>query len=587
MARISQETIDRVRNAADILDVVSQYVDLKKRGRNYFGVCPFHHEKTASFSVAPEKEIFHCFGCGKGGNAINFVMEYEKIEFVDAIKKLGQRYGVEVKMEGGSPGSTELRSRLYQIHEYAQSLYQNNLYKNTGKAALDYLKKRGFSEDILREFGVGFATDSFENLYLNVREKGFTAEEIGKSGLFSQTEKGVFDRFRNRIMFPIFDRTGKIVAFGGRTLSKDDPAKYLNSPETQLYRKSDVFYGLHATRKKINEAGVALLVEGYTDFLRLYEAGIQNVIAVSGTALTERHVQQLSKFISTVVVLYDGDTAGTSAAIRAAYLLLEGGLEPKILQPPDQTDPDDWVREAGADTVRQKIDKAENVILFQVRTTKTLEKSVHEQSQLADDILRQLTRIKDTLVRTSMIRELSQTMGIAEEDLVKRFQGFLRRARGKGYGGNDPMPDERIRFTTRTQKAQLELIKILAGNDIESRDAAKDKIHLEWFSDPFLKKLAKALLPIYEKSIPYASILDTFTSKQEHQAVSEIFTTIQENQDPNRILEECTRILQIEPLREKIKQLRLEIRAKEQAGEDATSLAVEVAQIQQDMKALT
>jgi len=587
VARISQETIDRVRNAADILDVVSQYVDLKKRGRNYFGVCPFHHEKTASFSVAPEKEIFHCFGCGKGGNAINFVMEYEKIEFVDAIKKLGQRYGVEVKMEGGSPGSTELRSRLYQIHEYAQSLYQNNLYKNTGKAALDYLKKRGFSEDILREFGVGFATDSFENLYLNVREKGFTAEEIGKSGLFSQTEKGVFDRFRNRIMFPIFDRTGKIVAFGGRTLSKDDPAKYLNSPETQLYRKSDVFYGLHATRKKINEAGVALLVEGYTDFLRLYEAGIQNVIAVSGTALTERHVQQLSKFISTVVVLYDGDTAGTSAAIRAAYLLLEGGLEPKILQPPDQTDPDDWVREAGADTVRQKIDKAENVILFQVRTTKTLEKSVHEQSQLADDILRQLTRIKDTLVRTSMIRELSQTMGIAEEDLVKRFQGFLRRARGKGYGGNDPMPDERIRFTTRTQKAQLELIKILAGNDIESRDAAKDKIHLEWFSDPFLKKLAKALLPIYEKSIPYASILDTFTSKQEHQAVSEIFTTIQENQDPNRILEECTRILQIEPLREKIKQLRLEIRAKEQAGEDATSLAVEVAQIQQDMKALT
>jgi len=192
VARISQETIDRVRNAADILDVVSQYVDLKKRGRNYFGVCPFHHEKTASFSVAPEKEIFHCFGCGKGGNAINFVMEYEKIEFVDAIKKLGQRYGVEVKMEGGSPGSTELRSRLYQIHEYAQSLYQNNLYKNTGKAALDYLKKRGFSEDILREFGVGFATDSFENLYLNVREKGFTAEEIGKSGLFSQTEKGVF-----------------------------------------------------------------------------------------------------------------------------------------------------------------------------------------------------------------------------------------------------------------------------------------------------------------------------------------------------------------------------------------------------------
>ena len=585
MARISQETIDRVRNAADILDVVSQYVDLKKRGRNYFGICPFHHEKTASFSVAPDKEIYHCFGCGKGGNAINFIMEYEKIEFVDAIQKLGQRYGIEVKMEGGF-GSTELRSRLYQIHDFAQKVFYDNLHHPSGKYALDYLHKRDLPDDLLMEFGVGFAKDSYTDLLNKVKDAGFTPKEISKSGLFSQTEKGTFDRFHNRIMFPIYDRTGKIVAFGGRTLSKDDPAKYLNSPETQLYKKSDVFYGLHATRKKIRDEGFAILVEGYTDFLRLYQAGIQNVVAVSGTSLTVRHVQHLGKFTNSVVLLYDGDTAGTNAAIRAAYLLLEGGIEPSIVQPPDGSDPDDWVRNEGAETVRKKLKQAEKIIPFQIRNTEILDKPVQEQSQFVDDILRHLVSINDSLVRTDLIRRLSQHIGMDENDLIKRFQQLIRRSRRRQSHAENPEGPKRIKFSTRSQKAQLELIRILAGSNKTKRDAAKDHIQLEWFTDPLLHKLAKILLPIYDVEIPFSSISEQFSDEAEHRAVTEIFATLSENEEAeaDKILEECIQTLKIDPLREKIKQLRLKVREMEQAGKDATDLAIEMAMLQQEIK---
>ncbi len=586
MGRISQETIDRVRNSADILDVVSQYVDLKKRGRNYFGICPFHHEKTPSFSVAPDKEIYHCFGCGKGGNAINFIMEYEKIEFVDAIQKLGDRYGIEVKIEGGG-SSSELRSRLYQIHDAASQIFQENLSADSGKMAREYLANRDIPEKTIQEFGIGFAVDSFDDLLSKVKRQGFSQSEINKSGLFSQNDRGVFDRFRNRIMFPIYDRAGKIVAFGGRTLSKDDPAKYLNSPETQLYRKSDIFYGLHATRPHIREKSQAILVEGYTDFLRLYQAGINHVVAISGTALTERHVQQLNRITQSVILLYDGDTAGTNAAIRAAYLCLAGGIDPRILQPPSDMDPDDWVQEEGASSILSKMENAEKIIPFQIDQARILDKPAHERSRFIDDILRQLASLNDTLVRTDLIRDLSQRLGIDETDLVKRLQALIRRTHQRQRPGEKETDTTKLEFRTRSQKAQLELIRILLGEDRSIRDKAKEKIQLDWFTDPFLKKVAKALLPVYETRIPFSSILDQFSKENEREALSEIFATLQENEEGHQILEECIRMLKLEPLREEIKHLRIKIRDLETAGEDATDIALQVATIQQEINAIT
>ncbi|MFQ6604423.1 MAG: DNA primase [Fidelibacterota bacterium] len=584
MPRIAQESIDRVRNAADILDVVSQVVDLKKRGRNYFGLCPFHHEKTPSFSVAPDKEIYHCFGCGRGGNAINFIMEYEKIDFIDAIRKLAQQYGIELKITGSNEPAG-LRARLYEIHEKAQAIFHESLFSAAGNTPREYIKNRNLSESLIRQFGIGYARDSFDYLLKVLRGAGFTDQEVLQSGLVTKTEKGIFDRFRNRIMFPIYDPQGKVIAFGGRALNPDEPAKYLNSPDTRLYRKSDVFYGMHATRPAIRDARKVIIVEGYTDFLRLYESGLTTVVAVSGTALTEQHVNHLRKLVQTAYLLYDGDSAGVSAAIRAGYLLLKGGVEPRMICPPRGLDPDDWVQEAGKEAVETALESAEELIPFQVQTGKIKEKSAREQSAFVDDVLQQIATIQDSLIRTELIRELSQHLAVEEEDLVRRFQNIIRRRRNRRQGP-EPESAPKIRFTTRSEKAQLELIKILASPDKALREKAKDIVRLDWFTNSLLHRLAEILLPIYGDEISFASILDAFEDEAEHRAVSELFATLEEQENGEQILQECVRTLKIEPLRDTIKQLRLEIRQREQAGEDSTDLAVKVALLQNEINAL-
>ncbi|SVC87436.1 uncharacterized protein METZ01_LOCUS340290, partial [marine metagenome] len=261
VARIPQETIDRIHDTADILDVVSRHVDLKKRGRNFFGLCPFHNEKTPSFSVAPDKGIYHCFGCGNGGNAVNFIMEFEKISFVEAIQELGDQFGVPVEFTG-SDDSKEFFTHLYEIHQLAADLYHETLFSNRGEEAKKYLLDRGLSEESLKLFKVGLAPAGSSHLWNAVKVKNYSQEVLEKSGLLGFSNNDIYDRFRSRIMFPIWNASGKIIAFGGRVFGTDDPAKYMNSPETPLYRKSEIFYGLNLTRDAIRKNECAIMVEG-------------------------------------------------------------------------------------------------------------------------------------------------------------------------------------------------------------------------------------------------------------------------------------------------------------------------------------
>ena len=294
MSQIPQTVIDSIRETSDILDVISQFVDLKQRGANYFGICPFHEEKTASFSVAPSKQIYHCFGCNNGGNVFSFVMEYQKISFPEAVRFVADRYNIEIKL-GENDSRTEMHSALYELHEIAIQLYQDTLFSKKGVEALTYLYERGLSEDIIRQFKIGYALNTWDHLVNNVKGKGFSKNQIDQSGLFILSEKGVFDRFRGRIMFPIFHPSGKAIAFGGRVFNNDDPAKYLNSPETPLYKKGSVFYGLQASRDSIRKKACVVLVEGYMDFLKLYQGSVSNILATSGTAFTEKHVSALNR----------------------------------------------------------------------------------------------------------------------------------------------------------------------------------------------------------------------------------------------------------------------------------------------------
>ncbi len=584
MARISQAVIDRVRDTADIVEVVSQYVDLKKRGRNFFGLCPFHHEKTASFSVAPDKNIYHCFGCGAGGSAINFLMEYEKISFVEAVKKLGDRYGIEVELDQDG-SSKEFFSQLYEIHNLAAKEYNKLLLGKSGAKARKYLLDRGLTVELLKEFQIGLAPDSWEHLIGLAREKKFTNEVLDKSGLFTKSDKGRFDRFRSRIMFPIANSSGKIIAFGGRVFGTDDPAKYLNSPETPLYHKSDVLFGLDKTREAIRAAGEIILVEGPMDFLALYQVGIKNLVAVSGTALTERHAAQIRKVAPKVLLAYDGDEAGIGATLRSGYTLFRGGVEPLAVEVPAGQDPDDWVRATGPDTVRIALKKAKPLIEFHLDRKQADQLAGVERSNFVKELLVEIARIDDGIIRSELLKAIGNRLGIDERDLLQVLQKQKRR---RSFNPEPIKADVQrpLEFSNRLQKAQVEIVRVLASGEKAALDYAKEHLDLQVFSEPLLQTMAAYFLKTSGGNP--AVMLEKLETKIEREAATRLLIDDISNEDDDRskILQECLLSIRQHPIREEIKTLRLKIRDAEAAGQDATEQIIKVARLQRNLNEL-
>ncbi len=576
MARISQETIDRIRHASDILDVISQYVNLKKRGRNYFGLCPFHHERTPSFSVAPEKEIYHCFGCGAGGSVFNFIMEHENLSFVEAVQQLGRRYGIEVELTGDS-GTKRLFTQLYEIHEIAANLYQKNLFSDRGNAALEYLINRGLSDKTIKTFRVGFAHGSWDYLTETVRGKGFTREAIDKSGLFGKGKQGPVDRFRSRIMFPIMNRSSKVIAFGGRVFESDDPAKYMNSPETPLYHKSEVFYGYHKTAPDVRSENAAVLVEGYMDFLQMYQGGIQNVLAVSGTAFTDRHALQIGKITQKVYLTYDGDEAGKKAALRAGYSLLQNSIDALIVSVPENLDPDDWMRKDGVKTVQEGISGALPLLKYHLQVTDAKNLPAVERSNLVKEILAELAEIRDSIIRDDLLQTLANELKINEQELIRKLKEAASRKRL-------PPPDEPTStqtnlFTTVAQKAQVEILTTLVSSFSEVKQLVKD--HLDLMSEPLLNKAASLFLEYDVDST--AVILEQFEDKIERDKIASILMVEQNIDDPQSVIQECLITLKAQPIKDKIEQARLKIRELEAAGQDTNDIVLEERQLHKQL----
>ena len=584
MARIPEETIERIRNTADIYDVVAQYVDLKKKGRNYFGLCPFHSEKTPSFSVAPDKQIYHCFGCGTGGNVFSFIVEHEKVTFVEAVQQLGEKYGIQVQYESGS-ASTEFFSSLYQAHHVAAELYHNTLYFDRGKAALQYLHDRGLNDDVLKMYQIGFAPDSWDTLSNKVKPLDMKNDVYDKSGLFVKTKHGWRDRFRSRIMFPIYHPSGKVIAFGGRIFNSDDPAKYLNSPETPLYRKSEVFYGLHKTRDAIRKFGTAVLVEGYTDFLQLVQVGVANVVALSGTALADQHAAQIRKFASKVYLAYDGDDAGINATLRAGYVLLQAGVEPLVIAVPPNQDPDDWVRNEGIGPFQEAMGAGIRLLLFHLEKKDAQNLSGADRSQLVQDILGEIARISDGIIRDDLLKSLAQELRVDEVEIIRLFKQQSRRKGGstpssKQTAMNKPM------FTSAFQKAQLEIIRTLAFHFDEVFPVVKSALDFELFDEPILKKLGGLL--IKEKTgVELSAVIDEFDDRQERELVSEILFDEVSPDDPVLIIQECLVTIKGKLIKDQIKAARLKMRELESLGHDTEAIILEVAELQKQLQELT
>ncbi|MCK4590479.1 MAG: DNA primase, partial [Candidatus Latescibacteria bacterium] len=440
--RIPEETIEEIRERTDIVELVSEYVSLKKRGKNYFGLCPFHTEKTPSFSVNSEKQIYHCFGCKTGGNAFSFLMETQKISFLEAVRILAERAGVslpEPRSEGKKDKTNDL---LYQANEFAQKYFHHLLLKdNRAEKARAYLKGRLISENIVQEFGLGYSPSDWDGLLKVAAQRSISGAVLEKSGLaIKRDDGGFYDRFRDRIMFPIQDRSGRTVGFGARTLEDSQEPKYLNSPETPIYQKSFVLYGLRQARDAIRKAERAIVVEGYTDLLRLVEAGIGNVVASSGTALTKGQAGLLSRYSHRITLVYDADLAGSAAAFRGIDVLLEAGLGVDIVSLPEGYDPDSFVREKGGEAFQDLLGQAKEILDYKLETlAKTQDLTTVEGKREAIAQLVETTlRIKDEIKRDLIVRQIVERLN-TDEKAVHREMARQKKQQRAVERGQQPV----------------------------------------------------------------------------------------------------------------------------------------------------
>ncbi|MEE8576591.1 MAG: DNA primase [candidate division Zixibacteria bacterium] len=412
---IPRETIDRIRDASDIVDLIGQYIPLKKRGRNFLAKCPFHTEKTPSFNVSAEKQMYYCFGCGVGGNVFTFLLEHEKMTFVEAARFLAAKANIPIK-EAKSDFKREQLERINYAHQVAVDYYsamlQNRKYK---KVRVDYLTdKRGITKESIERFSLGLAGESWDGLITHAAKKDISAEDLSKAGLasFSENSKKFFDRFRQRLMIPIYSLSGKPIAFGGRTLRKGEPAKYVNSPETQLYSKSSILYGLNIARDHIRDEGFVYVVEGYFDVISLWQCGIGNVVASSGTAFSQQQARLLARFTEKVYLFFDADSAGHKAAIRSVDSLYDAGLDVRVIVPPAGEDPDSIARSGGKEPIEALQKAAIEYIPYRMRDVDLGTSSLIAREKLVKELAAVANRIGDNTRRSLFIEDASTALGV-------------------------------------------------------------------------------------------------------------------------------------------------------------------------------
>ncbi len=423
---IDKATIDQIMDTAQILDVVSEFVTLRRRGANYVGLCPFHNEKTPSFSVSPSKGICKCFGCGKGGNVVHFIMEHEQLNYYEALRFLAKKYNIEIRERELSSEEKEaqsLRESLFIVNEFANQYFQNILQNHLEGQSIGqaYFKQRGFRPEIIKKFQLGYSLEASDSLIQEAIKKGFNQEYLIKNGLCYESYGKLVDRFRGRVIFPIHTLSGKVVAFGGRILGSNTKlAKYVNSPESEIYHKSNELYGIYFAKRAIVKEDCCFLVEGYTDVISMHQAGVENVVASSGTALTPGQIRLIHRFTENITVLYDGDSAGIEASLRGIDMLLEEGLNVKVVLLPDGEDPDSFARKHNSTEFKSFIEKNE-VDFIRFKTKLLIDDSANDpikRAELISSIVKSISVIPEAIVRSVYIKESSSLLNIEERIIV-------------------------------------------------------------------------------------------------------------------------------------------------------------------------
>jgi DNA primase len=475
---IDRATIERILDAAQIVDVVQEFVPLKKRGVNYLGLCPFHNEKTPSFTVSPSKEIFKCFGCGKVGNSVNFVMEHEHLTYPEALKYLAKKYHIEVIEKELTQEELEKqneRESLLVVSSYASRQFSENLFHSDDgiSIGLTYFKERGFLQDTLKKFEVGYSFEKRDAFSKKALEDGYKQDFLVKTGLSIQHEDHIFDRFAGRVMFPIHSLSGQVLGFGGRVLKTDaKTAKYLNSPESEIYHKSKILYGIFQARKSITQEDRCYLVEGYTDVMSLHEANVENVVASSGTSLTQEQVRLIKRFTQNITILYDGDAAGIKASIRGIDLVLEEGMNVKIVLIPDNEDPDSYSKKLSNEEFLKFL-KENETDFIRFKTQLLLSEANDDPVKRADlirDVVKSIAVIPEAITRTVYIKECSTVLEVSEPIIYNEVNKIRRQKsfqdRNKYPGPEDlpvlpPVLIKPVHRETVTYYSEKEIIRLL------------------------------------------------------------------------------------------------------------------------------
>lgn len=545
MQRYSDEIIDEIRQNNDIVDIISQYVHLKRSGRNYFGLCPFHNEKSPSFSVSPDKQIFHCFGCGVGGNVFTFLTKIEGINFIEAVQNLAQRSNIQLPtLEGNKDAGRELlKSKVYKVNEFASNYYHQNLYKQESKMAQEYIKRRKLTNETLKSFQIGFS-GKLNELYQELKKQGFEEAEILESGLVNRNDRGQYiDRYRNRLMFPICDARGKVIGFGGRVLDDSKP-KYINSPENIVYSKGRNLYGLNVAKK--GDMQQILIVEGYMDVISLHQRGITNVVASLGTALTQQQGWLLRKNAEKIILSFDADEAGLTAKIRALDLLQNMGCDIRILQMEGAKDPDEYVIQYGNVRFKNLMEKALSVIEFKVKVLKrnlTLE-NVNDKIKFLNEIAKLIAKIDNTMEREIYIEKIAKEYEISKEAIYAEVNKltYSKNTGEKVLEKVKPViHHKKVEETQISQAIKVRentVISILLIGDTNIFQIIKQNIKIEDFKDNRNQKIVQKLYEEFEKGNSNINSILDMLGEEEQNHMTEIMADDYEIQDIEKAIDD-------------------------------------------------
>ncbi len=574
---IPENIVDQVQTRSDIVEVVSRYIPLQKAGRNFKAPCPFHNEKTPSFVVSPDKQIYHCFGCGAGGNVFSFLMKYENLSFPEVVEMLAQKAGIQLPRFGPRKELTSLAIQLYKVNELAMQFFEGCLASS--REAHDYLVSRGISEETQKKFRIGHSRDSWDGMLKFLSGKGIKGDVAEKAGLAIANDKGgYYDRFRKRLIFPIFDLKDRALGFGGRVLDSSLP-KYMNSPETYVYSKGRHLYGLNHARDSIKKAGYALVVEGYLDFIIPYQAGVRNIVATLGTALTIDQIKLLKRFANTVIMVYDPDEAGETASLRNMDLFISEGVNVYIAELPKGLDPDGYIRKFGTEDFIKLTKASKNLFDYKIsRLSARFDmKSAHGKASIASEMLPTISRIENAVLRSNLVKKLAEKLSVDEDSIRQELKKVKPDYTMRVYNIN---PVAAKKDSKSAQKMVLALM--LEGESFVKK--IRESLSVDEFKDSSVRDVIKTILDLSkeDRSINAVKLMNHFENNEAAIALISESAHLSETLDnKERVLCDCIARMKKDNVKDVLGRLQEAIKMAHDSKDDAlvTKLVTEYSEL--------